>query len=173
MLAENGREDEARAIFKALSQENCAFATHALGCLAQRAGEEDAVANYFVLAYEQAGDKTDASFAEDALSALVASRDYEAAWKLYNGLPLAQRTPMMELIVAKAAAALEEYEFLEKAFATEYACIREGAAGLADVWFEVQSRRKCRAQGIPFTSEQIDTTLPLPRNLDFRMFKAD
>lgn len=74
------------------------------------------------------------------------------------------------LSAVHAAVKLEKFDFLKKAFGKEYAAIREGAVGLSEAWFEYQARKLARKRGIAFSPEQIDRALPLPTNLDFRMF---
>lgn len=168
-LAENGRVAEAAPVLEALAQQHDPFALHALGALAQREGQKEA-AGLYLRAYQEEKGLVDASFAEDALNGLIETGQYELAWKLYAGIPEEKRTGPETLLAAAAAVKLGEWAFLEEAFQREYASIREGAAGLAEVWFEYQARRKAQQEGTAFSPQRIDRTLPLPPHLDFRMF---
>lgn len=169
-LVENRRESEACKLLNELAAQNDPWALHALGLLAARANDWPGAAPHFLAAYRQEQGRLDPSFAESALEALLKTEQYEAAWQLWQAIPPALRTETETLAAARAAVKLEQFDFLEECFTREYATIREGAVGLADVWFEYQARLSCRQKGVPFTPEAVDPTLPLPRHLDFRMF---
>ena len=65
---------------------------------------------------------------------------------------------------------LGKLDFVDECFKVDYAMIREGALGLANVWFEAEARKKAAAENRAFTEADIDRTLPLPWELDYRMF---
>lgn len=60
--------------------------------------------------------------------------------------------------VAEAAPVLEALAQQHDPFALHAL----GAAGLAEVWFEYQARRKAQQEGTAFSPQRIDRTLPLP-----------
>lgn len=168
-LAENGQEARAAELLKALAAENDPWALHALGLLAARRGEHREAAEHFLAAYRLEAGRLDPSFAEAALQGLVDLGRWQQAWELWQAIPPEKRTEPLELAAAEAAVKLEQFDFLQGCFGTEYASIREGAVGLANVWFEYRARLACKAQGVPFTPARVDKTIPLPRELDFRM----
>ena len=171
-LAENGRESEALPFFEQLVRQGSPWAAHALGLLLARQEEWQLAADAFVLAHRLEGDRLDPSFAEQALNAPVRAGRLQEAWQLWQALPPRHQTETGRLTAAQAAVALGQDAFVEDCFTREYACIREGALGLANVWFEHQARLACRQKGVPFTPAAVDYSLPLPRELDFRMFGA-
>lgn len=169
-LAENDREAEAVPVLEALAAAGSAFAASALGKLAARRNDWPAAADWFVAAHRLEGDKLDVSFAELALEGLVRAGRFGEAWALWQALPEDRRTQSARLFAAEAAVKLGQLDFVAECFQVDYAMIREGALGLANVWFEAQARRKAAAAGRPFTEADVDVSLPLPRELDFRMF---
>ena len=171
-LAENGRESEALPFFEQLVRQGSPWAAHALGLLLARQEEWQLAADAFVLAHRLEGDRLDPSFAEQALNALVRAGRLQEAWQLWQALPPRHQTETGRLTAAQAAVALGQDAFVEDCFTREYACIREGALGLANVWFEHQARLACRQKSVPFTPAAVDYSLPLPRELDFRMCGA-
>ena len=169
-LAENGRVSAAEDILLEMTKECNPWAAHALGMLYRRDKQHRLACEWLVKAYEWEQGSLDQSFAEDALQALLDDGQYEQAWEFYHSIPQAKRTEAEELLVAAAAVKLDQHDFLAQAYQKVYSAIREGAVGLADVWFEEQARIAAQKKGIPFTEDQIDKTLPLPRNLNFLMF---
>ncbi len=169
LLAENGREAEAEALLSPLAKEGNAYAAYTLGSLFLRAGEKQKAAEMLEKALGLAGDRADPSFWEGYLQALLQLEDYTGAFAVFGRMPNPSDTA--RLLACEAALQLEEFAFLEDAFMREYATIREGALGLADIWFEYQARKAAKEKGLPFTEGQIDRSLPLPRHLDFRMFE--
>lgn len=171
-LAENGRMKDAISIFEELYTQENPWAAHALGTLYKREGDKMTAAVYLTAAYDWEAGDLDQSFAEDALGALIAVGKYENAWELYNGIPESKRTETEILLVAEAAVKLEKFDFLEKAFEREYSAIREGAVGLANVWYEYKARLLALDRGIVYHPNQIDISIPLPRKLNFLMFQV-
>ena len=129
-----------------------------------------AAADWFTAAHRLEGDKLDVSFAELALEGLVRAGRHGEAWALWQALPENRRTQSARLSAAEAAVKLGKLDFVDECFRVDYAMIREGALGLANVWFEAEARKKAAAEGRAFTEADIDRTLPLPRELDYRMF---
>lgn len=171
-LAENDREAEAVPMLEKLTEEGDAWAAHALGMLARRS-EQAKKAEYWLLKafeLEQTAGGLDVSFAQDALEQLVKNGRYEKAWEFWNQLPESLRSDRSRLDAAEAAVKTGHLDFAEECFKKEYACIREGAVGLADVWFEYLARRSCAEKGIEFDPSYIDDTLPMPKVIDFRMY---
>lgn len=142
----------------------------ALGKLAARRNDWAAAADWFTAAHRLEGDKLDVSFAELALEGLVRAGRHGEAWALWQALPENRRTQSARLSAAEAAVKLGKLDFVGECFRVDYAMIREGALGLANVWFEAEARKKAAAEGRAFTETDIDRTLPLPRELDYRMF---
>ncbi len=169
-LAENGMQKQAEAILQELTEQKNPWAAHALGLLCRRDKKLKEASEYFLQAYAWEQGTLDRSFAEEALQSLLAVKEYEKAWALFEAIPDDKKTESEELLAAEAALKLGKDEYLEQAYKKVYSAIREGAVGLSDVWFEHQARKKAREQGIPFTEEMIDKTLKLPRNLNFLMF---
>ncbi len=169
LLAENGRDTEAAALFERLAEQGHAFATYARGSLQMREGQAAEAAPWFQKAWALAGEMADPSFAEGWLQALLGAGEYARAWEAFGQMP--QKTETARLLASEAAVKLGEWAFLEEAFGHEFAVIREGALGLGDIWFEYQARKAAGEKGIPFEESQIDRSLPLPRHLDFRMFE--
>ena len=89
---------------------------------------------------------------------------------LWQALPAHRRTQSARLIAAEAAVKLGKLDFVDECFKVDYAMIREGALGLATVWFEAEARKKAAAENRAFTEADIDRTLPLPWELDYRRF---
>ena len=173
-LAENGREEEAQALLQTLfTQEQYAFAALALSQLKKRQGDAPARSAWALRAYSLVKHAMPhPCFAETAIDALVANGDYADAWALFEEIPAASRTDAMELSIAQAAVQLEKFAFLETAFAKEYATIREGAEGLADIYLEYQARLACAKSGAAFTQSAIDADAELPYTVNFRMFEG-
>ncbi len=172
-MAENGYQKQAEKILEELVEKKNPWAAHTLALLYQRDKNLQEAHKYFMMSYEWEQGKLDVSFAEDALQSLLRVKEYEKAWALYEAVPEEQRTETEELLAAEAAVKLGKEEFLEKAYKKVYSAIREGAVGLADVWYEHQARKKAEEQGVEFSPEMIDLSLKLPRNLDFLMFRDD
>lgn len=169
-LVENDREAEALPVLEALAAAGDAFAAAALGKLAARREDWAAAADWFTAAHRLEGNKLDVSFAELALEGLVRAGRHGEAWALWQALPESRRTQSARLSAAEAAVKLGKLDFVDECFRVDYAMIREGALGLANVWFEAEARKKAAAEGRAFTETDIDRTLPLPRELDYRMF---
>lgn len=167
---ENGREAEAVPVLETLAAGGSAFAAAALGKLAARQNDWAAAADWFVAAHRLEGDKLDESFAELALEGLVRAGRFAEGWALWQALPAHRRTQSARLIAAEAAVKLGKLDFVDECFKVDYAMIREGALGLANVWFEAEARKKAAAENRAFTEADIDRTLPLPWELDYRMF---
>lgn len=170
LLVENGREAEGETLLQSLSASGAPFASYALGSLAKGRGDFGQAARLYLLACDQAGPDGDCSFPEAAMAALLQTDAFEAAWKLYQEIPAEKRTETERLLACAAALPLEQWDFLEAAFTHEFASIREGSVGLADIWLEYRARLLAREENRPFDPEKIDRTLPLPRQLNFRMF---
>lgn len=169
-LVENDREAEAVPVLEALAAGGSAFASAALGKLAARRNDWAAAADWFAAAHRLEGDKLDESFAELALEGLVRAGRFAEGWALWQALPAHRRTQSARLIAAEAAVKLGRLDFVDECFKVDYAMIREGALGLANVWFESEARKKAAAENRAFTEADIDRTLPLPWELDYRMF---
>lgn len=168
-LAENGQEARAVPLLRELAQQGDCWAQHALGSLAARHGDWPRAADSLAAAWRLEQNALDASFARDAMAALAKAGRWQALWQLWDGLPVEKRTEEEELLAAEAAVKLENFAFFEACVEKDYACIREGAAGLAEAWWEYRARLRCRQEGAPFSPDQIDRTLPLPEKLDFQM----
>ena len=171
-LAENDREQEAVPMLEKLTAEGDPWAAHALGMLARRSEQAEQAEYWLLKAFEleQTAGGLDVSFAQDALEQLVKNGRYEKAWEFWTQLPESLRTDQNRLDAAEAAVKTGHLDFAEECFKKEYACIREGAVGLADVWFEYLARRSCAEKGIEFDPSYIDDTLPMPEVIDFRMY---
>ncbi|MEG2672891.1 MAG: DUF5107 domain-containing protein [Ruthenibacterium sp.] len=170
LLAENGDVASAKNIFTQLCTQKNPWAMYACASLEKRDGNADAAAKLYVQAYEWEHDSLDASFAEDAIGALLAIQDYAQAWALYGKIPQQKRTETERLLAAEAAVKLEEFAFLESAFEADYASIREGAVGLADIWYEYKARLAAKEKGITYDAQQITRAITLPQKLNFLMF---
>lgn len=172
-LAENGRQKEAETVLQALTERKNPWAAHTLGLLARRDHKLEEASRYFQMAYAWEQGTLDRSFAEEALQSLLAIKEYEKAWELYEAIPDDKKTESEELLAAEAAVKLDKDAFLEQAYQKVYSAIREGAVGLSDVWFEQQARKAAKEKGVEFDPAQIDRTLHLPRNINFLMFADD
>lgn len=169
-LAENGDTQEAAAVLeKCLRQYEDPWAAHALGMLMRREGDLASSAQYLTRAYEMEGGRLDASFAEDALDALLKIERYERLWELFCGVPETERTEQMRMSALYAAVKLEQFDFLESAFDADFAGIREGAVALSELWFEYRARLEARKKGVAYTDALLDRSVYLPESLDFRM----
>lgn len=168
-LAENGREPQAAQLLRDLTRQGDCWACHALGLLAARHGDWPHASAYFLKAWQLERGTLDESFARDALLGAVRTGRWDKAWHVWHQIPPALRTEEEELLAAEAAVKLEEFGFFEACLEKDYACIREGAGGLAEAWWEYRARLRCRERGVPFTPACVDRTLPLPERLDFRM----
>ena len=171
LLAENGMQAQSIQQLKMLRSQKNPWASAVLGALAKRDGRRQDALCFYQEAYALEQNSLDVSFAEEALEALVKAGQYQPAWVLYEKIPPEKRTETELLWAAEAAVKLENWAFLEAAFEKEYACIREGAVGLADVWYEYKARLAAKNAGQVFAPEQIDRTLPLPQKLNFMMFE--
>ena len=172
-LAENGNTQTAGSLLTALTREENPWAAHALGMLYRRNRKLPQACQWLMQAYVWEHDSLDCSFAEDALQSLLDTEQYEKAWELYENIPEALKTEAEELLAASAAVKLDKHAFLSAAYGKVYSAIREGAVGLAEIWYEEQARLAAQRSGIPFRDDLIDRTLPLPRNLNFLMFRDD
>lgn len=172
-LAENGRQKEAEAIFTELIAQKNVWAAHAMGLLCRRDKKLEKASEYFLMAYDWERGILDQSFAEEALQSLLAIKEYEKAWTLYESIPDDKKTESEELLAAEAAVKLEKDAFLEQAYQKTYSAIREGAVGLSNIWYEHQARKVAKEKHIPFTEDLIDRSLKLPRNINFLMFADD
>ena len=169
-LIENGRIVQGESVLKLVAQEGDAWANFALGASAKRNGNMELACDYFQKAYDLA-DGVDQSFGEALVDALVALERHTHAWELFQSIPKDKQTELMWITVAISANALRHDAFLADAFQREYATIREGAVGLADLWISYMSRKECEEKNIPFTPDQIDFSRPLPTHMNFRMFE--
>ena len=169
-LIENGRIPEGEKILALVAEENDPWAYYALGASAKRNGDIPTACDYFQTAFDLAG-TMDQSFGEALLDCLVALERHTDAWDVFQSIPLETQTELMWITVAVSANVLHQDDFLVQAFAREYATIREGAVGLADLWIAYMSRKDCESKNIPFTPDQIDFTRPLPNHMNFRMFE--
>ncbi|MEG1874385.1 MAG: DUF5107 domain-containing protein [Angelakisella sp.] len=169
LLAENGEVTNAKKIFTQLCAQKNPWAMYARASLEKRDGNTAAAAELYVQAYEWENNSLDVSFAEEAMSALLAVEDYAKAWALYGAIPQQKRTETQRLLAAEAAVKLEEFAFLESAFEADYASIREGAVGLANIWYEYKARLAAKEKGIAYDAQQITRTIALPQKLNFFM----
>ena len=172
-LAENGKMQAAVDILLPLTEQENPWASHALGMLYRREQQLIRASKYLIQAYTWEHGTLDPSFAEDALQSLLDIEQYEKAWELFENIPDTQKTELEELLAASAAVKLDKHAFLSEAYGKVYSAIREGAVGLAEIWYEEQARLAAQRSGIPFRYDQIDRSLPLPRNLNFLMFRDD
>ena len=169
-LIENNQITEGEAVLHKLAENQNPWAVSTLAISAQRNGDIKLALKYFLKAYEIEKGMLDCSFAENAMEALGNNGFIIEVWDMFEKIPVTSRTETMTMIATAAAVKLEKFEFLELAFEKEYACIREGGAGLCDIWVKYMARKKCKEQNIPFTESCIDDTLTLPAHLNFRMF---
>ena len=169
-LAENDEEARAAALLEQLADEGSAFAAHARGLMAKRRQELALAEKWLHRAYELEQGRLDVSFAEAYMEILNTNQKYEQAWQLWESLPQALHSEQIRVDAACAAVKTNRLDFAGENFQGEFACIREGAVGLTEMWFEYLARCSCREKGIPYSAEYMDDSLPMPMNMDFRMY---
>ena len=147
------------------------WAAHALGLLLARQGNGSLQPTPLCWPTGWRGDRLDPSFAEQALNALVRAGRLQEAWQLWQALPPRHQTETGRLTAAQAAVALSQDAFVEDCFTRDHACIREGRWGLRTCGSSTRPALPA-GKGRALHPAAIDYSLPLPRELDFRMFGA-
>jgi len=176
MKIEHG--DEAGAIAdweESIRLRPSAWAWRNLGASAARSDAPAQALECYANAWDlaTAAGKPDISFALEYLSALHAAGESEKAWAFYEALPIdLQSAGTLRLLAAKVALSRGDLTFVENALEADYDSIREGAADLTDLWFELQARRIAERDECPYDNallQQVKATCVPPPRIDFRI----
>jgi hypothetical protein len=133
--------------------------TQALDCLAQ-AWSLCATSGYYP------------SLAQEYLGALCASRHFDEALDVYNGLPgTLKENDRIQIWHARIALELGDLLTVEKLLQNDYAVVREGETELTDIWFEMCYERYTGQSNQPLDDETkawVRRLNPPPTSIDFR-----
>jgi hypothetical protein len=173
MACEDGAAEEAEAYWKAsLEKRESVWAYRNMTFLEKLAGNRAKAAAYMRKAMGMPGASEDQALAEEFLLLLVEEEEYSEAWETFEKLPAAVRAgERMELTAGRAAIELGQYEFVEKLFNRDFACIREGETTLTDLWFKYTALKWAEENGLEYTPSLLDQVIKTrkpPLRLDFR-----
>jgi len=174
MLLEEGHTARAAECFEKSNDRHPTFLAYRnLACIARREGDPRKAAEWYRKGFAVQWGAADMSFYAEYFRLLTELCEYREIWDIYSALPDALRLrQQLQRSVAKAALELSEYEYLESIFTVDFADIREGEAGLGEIWILYHARRIAEREGLTVTQallERAEQEHPLPRRMDFRM----
>ncbi|RKP46767.1 DUF5107 domain-containing protein [Cohnella endophytica] len=139
-------------------------------------GNTDEALVYMERAYGVSNGYPDRAFAEEHLNLIIQAKQFERAWNLYESLPEEfAESDRIRIIIGAVALEMNNDEFLEKLFGTEFAVIREGETLIIELWYAYNAKKLARARNVEFTPKLLEEAIekfPPPASLDFRMIGA-
>ncbi|WP_256759559.1 DUF5107 domain-containing protein [Cohnella sp. WQ 127256] len=174
MLYEQGAEEEAiEAWERSLQLRPSAWVYRNLAETALRKEDTDAALSYMKQIIDISNGFPDVAFAEEYISLLIQSGQRSEAWSVYKAMPdSTQANQRLQIIVAPTALEKDEFEFLERLFATEVATLREGDKSIVELWYQYHARKMALKDNLEITDELVaraSALFPLPPHIDFRM----
>lgn len=174
MAFEDGREEEAQRFWKeSIEKRESVWAYRNLAVAEKMKGDLLQAVNYMQKAIDMPGALSDQAIAEEYLGLLKDAKKHAQVWEAYEKLPVnIQVTERIRLIAGTSAIELGNYDFVERLFEHDYACIKEGELILTDLWFRYYAIKLAKERGVEADSELLDyvkENIQPPARLDFRM----
>lgn len=174
MLYERGMEQEAiDAWEKSIDIQPSVWVYRNLAEAMKYASRIDLALAYWKKAYLVSNSFPDRALAEEYLNLLIADKQYEEAWQMYNALPEAySSSDRIQIIVGVAALELEQDAFVKQLFLKEFAVIREGEILIIELWYKYNAKKLAQSRDESYSEihlEEVKNKFPPPTNIDFRI----
>ncbi|MDF2684958.1 MAG: hypothetical protein K0S55_139 [Clostridia bacterium] len=174
MFYEKGEDDRAFELWnKSIEIQPSAWVYRNLAYAENQKGNKEEALFYMEKAYSIYKSFSDAAFYEEYFNMLMAKREYQKIWDIYQSMPASfQALHRIQILAGKVALELDNLEFAYRLFDREYAVIREGELTIVDLWYYYSAKKLAKERGIEYTKELLEEAkekCPPPHTVDYRM----